>query len=112
MQFIEKVSVESDSCSDHEVTSARLPFEILVLNPAQRYAARIMAFAAPTIFMGNPRSWANALAVPMGRTARATSVFASTWMMLWMVPSPPQAKTASYPSHTAWGVCSSAREGG
>src|SRR5580692_2363616 len=40
MQFIEKVSIDSDSCSDHEVTRARLPFEILVLSPAQRYPAR------------------------------------------------------------------------
>src|ERR1035438_7956470 len=37
VEFIEKVGVDSDAGGDDEVTGAGLPFEILVLNVAQRY---------------------------------------------------------------------------
>jgi len=85
VEFIEEVGIDSDACGDDEVASAGLPFEILVLNMAQGYAARLCAESRPRgagDIHGQPRSWASALAVPMGRTASATPVVARTWMML------------------------------
>ena len=84
-----------------KIARAALALEIETLNAAERNAAGDCmsgGLAAAVIFMGRPRSCASALAVPMGKMARAGGCSQDTWAMLWIVPSPPQAKIVSHPA--------------